>query len=393
MFDKLFSTALDEPKKLERYFLWLLQSLLTIGALEIIFDWLLHSDKKCYNLCCTITSGNIFSPNVLETISPFHLATYLVIFALTWIIFWELLSNWLSMLIVKLIDVVFGISTRIVLTPIAFMLWIIRFALAFLRKEDKPRKFWKKEGESENETVFYRRLKRLRKKFEVFDYIENSIGTPTPYGLFLLIADHEKTDIIRTRVFRYYLILVVLFALNATAFYKSNISGIVLVLLVLSGMFIYILNYIYELVTDDDFRYVRPKWEFKLYKEMIYESFCKSDISGYYIATNGRKYIKVNLKPDLDEDLEYFAQEIEIVPIHSDYIDEFNLIAKNDENDDPWNHPLVIFVSESTPDLAALNFIESNKWCFVQVVDEHDFDIGLDRLKKIIENQRKNHES
>lgn len=147
--NQFLKIALDHPAKAEKIFLWLLQSLIVIWLISLVFHVRMGS-------CFYSGDNSYIGEQCLKSISAIHIATAVVLFAVTYVLCWEIFADLFVRLIFRILGRIGNLLFTIVLNVLLYPIYLFLLIKAIAKKTDKPLKYWSSnETETESSTNDY----------------------------------------------------------------------------------------------------------------------------------------------------------------------------------------------------------------------------------------------
>lgn len=374
--NQLLKIAFDNPDKIEKIFLWIVQTLIILWLSPLILNGVINSNFSH-------SKDAFLDLFFLQKLSPINLACYLLIFALSWILIWHVFADLIINLIFLLLNGLVRIITKIIVFVLRIIYYSLRFCLYKVRIGNSPRKFWVK---SDTEYIDnYPQKSKVNEEIEFFYFINRLTKSAFGSQMLLTILTYEKANFINSRIIRYYTIILIVFLA------KSNIHNIthngyvkisILILLILLGFFVFSINDLYTTITKNKLYFLKPMLEFDIYKQMITDALQHSPLSEFYVIENKRRNIILNLKKS--DELEILTKDhfekIIFVPIKP----KANNYSKWLLSLEKMRNTLVVFVSEELPDITVLNEIEFKKCCYIYAKKKFDIIGAIYEINPII---------
>lgn len=374
--NQFFKIALDYPAKAEKVFLWVLQSLLIFWVLSSFFN-------IDFGLCLTNKEDAFINSDCLKAISAINIATYIIVYVLTWFIVWEFLADLIVISIFFLLNRVIRLIWLGIIEILYHVLFALKYSLGLIKIVKKPK--YKKKAKVEDIGIeYYDKMIELRKSIDPFTFINKITDSAIGSINLLNIISYEKGQFIQSRVIRYYTILLAVVLIKASEQSFSNLSTltvIAIVICVLLGFVVFAINDIYSRLNTDDVHFLIPELKFDIYKDFIYQSVSNSILIDDYKVKNKRRFVELVLKDDeKNNELrnEYF-KGILFVPIDNKR-NNLNQIINRFKNSD---NTLIVIVSNFEITLFERNRIIAEKFCHIQTTDRNQFIEAILTLRPI----------
>lgn len=363
--NQIVKVLLDHPDKIERFFLWFLQSAIIIWGMSFFMG---------YNILQITSVEGSLEFNFTGQLSALRLATYLLIFTISWIVVWGMLADLLINVSFRLLNWVIRQIRTILWNIFLAFLYLILWVLSLFKFIQKPRSFWKSTKNDEDDTYkpneFHAKTQKLTKDVDFFFEMNKWTKSAMGSELLLEIISFEEGEFIRSRMIRYYSISVIISIIQFNVFDFTNhltLKVILLVILFISGLIVFGFNDLYSKLGQNELFYLIPRLEFEVYLHEIFQSLQGSMLVGDYDIIPKRKFLSLTLKePENEFKLDYI-KSIEVIPL----FEKINppLIAI-----DRFKNPnsMVIFISETIPDPDILKSIEQNKQCLIVANSEDE---------------------
>lgn len=363
--NQIVKVLLDHPDKIERFFLWFLQSAIIIWGMSFFMG---------YNILQITSVEGSLEFNFTGQLSALRLATYLLIFTISWIVVWGMLADLLINVSFRLLNWVIRQIRTILWNIFLAFLYLILWVLSLFKFIQKPRSFWKSTKNDEDDTYkpneFHAKTQKLTKDVDFFFEMNKWTKSAMGSELLLEIISFEEGEFIRSRMIRYYSISVIISIIQFNVFDFTNhltLKVILLVILFISGLIVFGFNDLYSKLGQNELFYLIPRLEFEVYLHEIFQSLQGSMLVGDYDIIPKRKFLSLTLKePENEFKLDYI-KSIEVIPLFEKInppliaIDRF----KN-------SNSMVIFISETIPDPDILKSIEQNKQCLIVANSEDE---------------------
>lgn len=374
--NQFFKIALDYPAKAEKVFLWVLQSLLVFWILSSIFN-------IDFGLCLTNIEDAFITSDCLKAISAIDIATYIIVYVLTWFIVWEFLADLIVRLIFFLLNKVIRLIWLGIIEILYHIFFAIKYCLSYISIGKKP-KYKKKDKVEDTGIEYYDKMLQLRKSLEAFAFMNKVTDSAVGSINLLNIISHEKGQFIQSRVIRYYTILLAVVLIKASEQSFSNLSTltvIALVICILLGFVVFGINDIYSRLNTDDVHFLIPELKFDIYKDFIYQSVSNSILIDDYKVKNKRRFVELVLKDDekTNELQKEYYKGILFVPIDNKR-NNLNQIINRFKNND---NTLIVIVSNFEIKLFDRNRIVAEKFCHIQTTDRNQFIEAILTLRPI----------
>lgn len=363
--NQIVKVLLDHPDKIERFFLWFLQSAIIIWGMSFFMG---------YNILQITSVEGSLEFNFTGQLSALRLATYLLIFTISWIVVWGMLADLLINVSFRLLNWVIRQIRTILWNIFLAFLYLILWVLSLFKFIQKPRSFWKSTKNDEDDTYkpneFHAKTQKLTKDVDFFFEMNKWTKSAMGSELLLEIISFEEGEFIRSRMIRYYSISVIISIIQFNVFDFTNhltLKVILLVILFISGLIVFGFNDLYSKLGQNELFYLIPRLEFEVYLHEIFQSLQGSMLVGDYDIIPKRKFLSLTLKePENEFKLDYI-KSIEVIPL----FEKINppLIAINRFKN---SNSMVIFISETIPDPDILKSIEQNKQCLIVANSEDE---------------------
>lgn len=373
--NQFFKIALDHPAKAEKIFLWVLQSILIYWFLSVVFN-IQYID--CFN-----DSGN-FQNDCINSVTSLDIAFFLIIYAVTWFIVWELIADLAVKLVFLLFNRIISFLSRLLGQLLLIVLYVLWRFLAIFKIVQKPKKYWQKPNTEKSDVEHINKMNSLREDLGAFDYINTVTNSSVGYRSLLSILSHEKAQFIQSRVIRYYTILLIVVIAKSFTLDLSNLTPLFIIGLVISvllGFMVFGLNDIYTRLNSDDVHFLIPQLEFEVFKDFIFESLSKSILIDDYVIMKKRKSILAKLKDRPSESIltENYFKEIHFIPL-DDFVININQILLQSKRSPDM---LMVIVTNFALLIPDLNRIVESKFCHIQTTDRNQFMEAILRLRPI----------
>jgi hypothetical protein len=355
---------LDQPGKAEKIFLWTLQALITLWGFSLVG----------FDIVSIVKNGE---SSLLNT------TTNIILFTIVWSVAW---GGLIDLLVVTLFYLLNPIIRFIRKAPV----YLIRLIFFKLKLTKKPKFVWKQQ--INHFPVDYTELMSLLDGVKIIDRVTRSSNGSTNM---LKILSYNKKQFIKTRIIRYYSILLIVTIANIVV-YKLNtgsIWGIAILLITLFflGKTIFDLIDLYDRIDSKYMHYLKPVIEFEIYKDFIYYSLLKAPLlfDNYSIKIE-RNTVILTFK-DKETIYENPYKEIYFIPTNAEnYSQQLTKMKESQPN------VLVVFLSKNNLPLYDLNKIAEAEHCFIQTTDESQLveavktlrPIFLGKLKPIADNPK-----
>lgn len=195
--NQLIKILLDHPDKIERFFLWFLQSAIIFWGISFFMG---------YNILQITSVDGSLEFNFTGQLLALRLATYLLIFAISWIIIWGLLADLLILISFRAFNWIIR-QIRVILWYIFLSIFYpVILALSIFTIINKPRPFWKstkKDEDAYKTNDFHAKTRQLTKDLEFFFELNNWTKSAKGSELLLEIISFEKGEFFRSRMIRW----------------------------------------------------------------------------------------------------------------------------------------------------------------------------------------------
>lgn len=374
--NQIVKVLLDHPDKIERFFLWFLQSAILIWGMSFFLG---------YNILQITSVDGSLEFNFTGQLSALRLATYLLIFTISWIIVWGILADLLIHFSFRILN--WGIrQIRVILwyilLPIFYLVFLV---LSLFKIINKPRPFWqstKKDDDEYKPNEFHAKTQQLTKDLEFFFELNKWTKSAKGSELLLEIISFEQGEFIRSRMIRYFSISVIIAVIQFNVFDFTNhftFKMTLLVTLFLAGLIVFGFNDLYSKLSQSELFYLIPRLEFEVYLDYIKQSFMGSVLIADYDITRSRKFLTLNLKdPDNEFKINYF-KTIEVIPLDERINPPILVIDRFKDS-----NSLIIYVSEIIPPINICKSIEQNKQCLLVTDNQDEIFEGIMKLYPII---------
>lgn len=376
--NSILKILLDHPAKVEKIFLWFLQSAIIIWIMSSFFGYNVIDIK--------FVQGHL-ETNFVMSLSAINLATCLLLFTLSWILIWGFLADLLFQLL--FVSMNWIIRQFITLLKLLFnsFLYPILLMLSWFKIVKKPKLFWKKDNNSESssiedDNVFQIRMNQQLVDMELFSFLNKWTKSAIGSEFVLELISMEKGEFIQSRMIRYYTITVIIAIVQLNAFnFSENFFTIICVILfiLVIGFIISGFNDLYRRLNENNLFYLIPQLEFEVYLDYIYNNFKESIINDDFEIVKKRKFLSLSIKEN-SKNNDYKNQNlIEVVPLFEKAIPSIEIINRFRKS-----NSLVVYISESIPDISIRNQIVKNKQCLIVAKSQDELFEGIKKLYPII---------
>jgi len=376
--NQLLKILLDHPDKTERFFIWFLQSAIIIGGMSYFFG---------YNIVQIKSENGTLEFNVIGQLSALRLATYFLVFTISWIIIWGVVADLIIQSLFHLLNWIFRQIRNFLLE---LYLVIVKKNLAIFsffkiiqkRKLDRDLANYDEDLKYQpNEFIV--KTQKLNKDFEFFFELNKWTKSTLGSEILLEIISFEKRDFIHSRMIRYYTIIVIILFLkfNYLEFYKYLIFSIIIFFI---GCIVFGIKNLSNKLNQRELFYLIPRLKFEVYYEFVKGCIESSKIAGDYEIITKSKFLTLNLKNNENEIRRDFFKSINIIPLD----DKINPLILSINRFKEFRS-LTIFISEFIPTIDICKSIELNQQCLLVVQNQEDLLDGILKLYPIITGQVK----
>lgn len=368
---------LDEPEKAEQVLLYTLQALVIGWLLSLLFYPNLRVMNAEYQ-------ADFFEFTFLKSFSPIAVATYIILFVATWII-WFGLAETITRPFFILVGFILGWIFYFLFYPIRVLLTGITAILVLIRLKKNIYKFWYKEpiekGVLSPQFEYHKSIRHEMSFFKLIDDLTEDAGG----SMFLLaIMQHEKADFVRSRIFQYFFIVLAVCVAYFMRIGFSNfelIEYIMLYLLIAFGATLAMIDNAYSVFRFQDLTWVEAELKANIYRVIV-----KDAIFGTYLHWNYdmvKKFgqtlvLKLKSKALIEQG---YKEELSILLLFEGF--SFTRIL-NSQFFERRENKFVVFISYDLPDLATLNFLVDQKVIFVNAKSEKEIRDAILKLEPII---------
>lgn len=377
--NNFIKTALDHPAKIERIFMWLMQTLILVWLFSLVFGVSLESDYLSQD----------FS-SLLKTTSALKVATILILFVGSYFIVWELLADAL----VKYVFAFFGKLLDWTFRLVLFFLYLFTFfPIKYFRyllnrnKNTTPIVFNKSSRKAENDSE---KLLHLKQSFEFFHVVNKKTDSSLGSELLLKFSEFEQSDFIHSRVIRYYTILLIVVLGNIPLIDFSKMTGfqtVVLLTTIIIGAVIFTISKLYSDLKSPFLRKIKPLLELDVFKQTIYEVLKNSQLFREYKTEKKKRFIYLTLKDEFKvmDHLGSYFRNITLVPHQESVYPLSKVLEKNTSESDR----LVIIISGVIPSTIQKNILMEKNIGFICARDESELETGLQNILPLIRSFKK----
>lgn len=341
---------LDQPAKAEKIFLWTLQALITLWSFSLVG----------FNIVTTVKNSEL---------SLLDITTCIILFTIVWSVAWGGLIDLLVIILFYLLNPIVRFIRKI-------LVYLIRLFLSIVKKDQKPKLVWKQpiNHSSVNDVELSDILKFAR-------FIDRVTNSSAGSENILKILSYDKKEFIKSRINRYYNIILIVSLANIFLDGDINLNFwtiILLVVLYVTGNIISEMIDFYDTIASRYTYYLQLILENTIYSNFIYHTLLKVPLLlDDYSIKKKRNIIYLTLKYTEMVDKNP-TKEIRFIPANTDnYFQQLIKIKEKQPN------TLVVFLSKDNFPLYDLNKITEAGHCFIQTTDEAQLVEAVKTLRPI----------
>lgn len=379
---------LEKPAKREQLLLLLWQTTTTLW----VTSWAL-SFQNSYTIP---DAAQLFDFDFLKTIDAFSISVFIALMVIVWGILWFVFPELILPIISKIVSVIITLIVAIIV-QIIFTLLYFAYKLRYLFNKKKfysprykffiPDYFRKNDLDSSN-----RDLQKLRRNISEIKESDRFSKRAVASQTLLIIARHEKSSFIRTRILRYYSIcLYVTLGLlishdDSWGVFHSYMIGILLAFVIMAGLLIAFVDRVYRGLVNLDSDKIIKELENEVYAKITKEAIQDSFFSKSHNIDGLKNKIQLTLKEEfLDSDGGLLEYPEKIHFFIGEKIPDSQIVKfckHYDAHKDSFGY--VIFVSNVIPDTASRNLLRSNNIDFIYAESHEQVLDGINKLRNRI---------
>lgn len=341
---------LNQPAKAEKIFLWTLQALITLWFFSFFG----------FDIVSTVKNGESSLLDIIISI---------ILFTIVWCVAWGGLIDLLLILLFYLLNPIIRFIRKA-------LVYLIRLLLFKINKWQKPKFIWKQP--INHSTFNYVELNDFLWFSSFMDRVTNSSAGSENI---LKILSYDKKGFIKSRINRYYNIVLLVYLANIFLNGDINLNFwtiILLGLLYVVGNIISEMIDFYDTVASKYTYYLQPVLENTIYSNFIYHALLKAPLLfDDYSIKKKRNIVYLALK-DKEMVCQNQFKEVWFIPTNTDIYSRQLTKIKEKQSD-----ILVVFLSKDNFPLYDLNKITEAGQCFIQTTDEAQLVEAIKTLRPI----------